>query len=169
MGNDAAPEFSAQVLPAGSAPKSSTFQPNPVNEVPGQANNPDATSTTGALDMPGSTSADVHTGLGHPGQGQSSSQAHHDGKSTRVKEGLGTVGQAEGGSGLHGDTSVEARNLQKEHAGGHVTEREHNLSLDGAESKEPVGAEQVASMGQQTRKGDYDHTKAKPPGPQGSG
>lgn len=165
VGNDSAPEFHAKTLPPGSAPKSSTYQPNPVNEVSGQANNPDASSqATAALDMPGSTSSDVHTGLGHPGQGQTGSGLRNDGKSHREKEAQGLQGQALGGSGLYGDENREAKNLQKEHVGGVVPAREHNVSLAGAEDKLPVGAEEVAAMGQNPRKGDYDRSADKPPG-----
>lgn len=63
-------------MPAGSAPKDRTFQPNAENEVPGQAMNDvsadtdDPTAKTSALDTLGGTdSGAVHTGLGHPGQG----------------------------------------------------------------------------------------------------
>jgi len=147
VGNDAAPEFHAEQLPAGSAPKSSTFQPNPISETPGQANNPDAAETaTAANDFPGATSADVHTGLGHPGSGQTSASIAHDGKSKREKEPKGL--QSEGGTGIQGDESVEIQRLQKDHVGGPKNAREHNASLEGAESVEPVGAEEVASMRQ---------------------
>lgn len=130
-----------------------------MNEVPGQADNPDSSETTSALDtLGGATSADVHTGLGHPGQGMGSAEERHDGKTKRVRENQGLQGQAEGGSGLHGDTSAEAASLLKDHKSGPETTKEHNVSLDGAESKEPVGAEQVASMGQEERKRDYDRS-----------
>lgn len=163
------PEFSAKTLPPGTAPKESTFKPNPINEVPGQANNPDvdgsdAPGSTGALDMPGATSADVHTGYGHPGQGQTTSELRNEGQHHNKRQGLGNVGQAEGGSGLHGDESAEAKRLQSDHVGGNLNEREFNASLKGAEDREPVQAEQVASMGQQTRKGDYDRAAEKAPG-----
>lgn len=110
--------------------------------------------------MPGATSADVHTGIGHPGQGQTSKELRGDGKKQR----LGQVGQAEGGSGLHGDLSAEAADLQKDHIAGPTTAKEHNVSLEGAESKEPVAAEQVASMGDKSRKQDYDRGAEKAPG-----
>lgn len=42
--------------------------------------------------LTGADSKDVHTGLGHPGQGQTSSELHHDGQSHRKRQGLGTVG-----------------------------------------------------------------------------
>jgi hypothetical protein len=65
-----------------------------VNEVPGQALNPDAersgTRTTASSTIPGSTSADVHQGYGHPGSGMTSSEMHGQGKKER--SGLTGVG-----------------------------------------------------------------------------
>lgn len=40
----------------------------------------------------GSTSRDVHTGLGHPGSGQTSSELRHDGQSHRKHGGGGLEG-----------------------------------------------------------------------------
>lgn len=65
---------------------------------------------------------------------------------------------------MQGDESAEAANLQKDHVPGPQTGREHNVSLDGAETKESVGAEQVASMGDGSRKEDYDRTAQTAPG-----
>lgn len=92
VGNDAKPEFHAETFPPGTAPASQTFQPQPVNEVPGQAHNPDAAVTTAASEtLPGATSADVHTGLGHPGSGMTS-QEEHGGKRKKERSGLEGVG-----------------------------------------------------------------------------
>lgn len=113
--------------------------------------------------MPGATSADVHTGLGHPGSGQTSASKVHDGVGKRESQGQGGL-QGEGGTGMQGDESVEARRLQRDHEGGPNNAREHNASFEGAESAEPVHAEQVASMGQGSRKQDYDRGAEKPPG-----
>jgi hypothetical protein len=46
VGNDAAPEFNAQTLPAGTAPSDRTFAPNTQNEIPGQAMNPNISKET---------------------------------------------------------------------------------------------------------------------------
>lgn len=105
--------------------------------------------------LPGATSADVHTGLGHPGQGQTSNELRHEGGHTSSKQtsGLEGVG-AEGGSGLHGDgMNAEFRRLQQDanHPSGPAAGRAHNVSLDGAESKMPVASEQVAAEGTKTR------------------
>jgi len=165
---DHAPEFSAKTLPPGTAPKESTFQPNPVNEVPGQANNPDVERSHGkegvktdALStLPGATSADVHTGLGHPGQGQTSNELRHDGQHGRKKDTPGTEGAgATGGSGLYpGDTNVEFRRLQTDdHPKGPNPEQDHNATLAGAESKVPASAEEVAAEGDKVKKHAPDH------------
>lgn len=91
VGNDAAPEFHAQTLPAGTAPASKTFQPNP--DLNNQKLYQDASNT-----VTGATSADVHTGLGHPGQGQTSNETRHP---------------KQGGSGLAGlADSVETGNVR---------------------------------------------------------
>lgn len=76
-------------MPPGTAPASRTFQPNAQSEVN------TLTETTGAAEtIPGSTSGDVHAGLGHPGAGMSSKEAHHDGGKTH---GGGLQGVGAGG------------------------------------------------------------------------
>lgn len=65
--------------------------PNP-DTIDPTATNPAASDT-----LQGDTSADVHTGLGHPGQGQTSTEAHH----------AGTSGGEKSRSGLEGLTTVE--------------------------------------------------------------
>ena len=131
VGNDAIPTFEAKTLPAGTAPPESTFQPNPINETPGQANNPDAlagpdkeATNTGALDFPGATSADVHTGYGHPGQGQVASDKE------RKTAGL------QGGSGIEqaGETVETGDNAAKD-----------ATDIVGAEERLPESAEGVAT------------------------
>jgi len=81
--NDHAPEFSAQTLPAGTAPASSTYTPNP--DLNNQGMYQSASST-----LTGADSASVHTGLGHPGSGMTS-QELHDG-SRGKGQGRGLVG-----------------------------------------------------------------------------
>ncbi|KAM0326132.1 hypothetical protein ACHAQA_006725 [Verticillium albo-atrum] len=85
VGNDAKPEFHAEAHPAGTAPSKDTFQPDPSTDaVPGET--PKASETLG-----GATSADVHTGLGHPGAGMTS-QEQHGGKRKSDGNGLEGVG-----------------------------------------------------------------------------
>ncbi|EXJ90508.1 hypothetical protein A1O1_03611 [Capronia coronata CBS 617.96] len=155
---DHAPEFSAKTLPAGTAPSESTYQPNPVSEVPGQANNDDVLRSHGKegvrtdplSTLPGATSADVHTGLGHPGQGQTSTEIRHEGHHTSKKHTSGPEGAgATGGSGLSdpNDVSPEFRRLQQDgdHPRGPLAG--HNATLAGAESKQPVSDVELAAEG----------------------
>ncbi|ETI27532.1 hypothetical protein G647_09723 [Cladophialophora carrionii CBS 160.54] len=156
--NDYAPEFSAKTLPPGTAPKESTFQPNATSEIPGQQFNDNVDRSHGKegvrtdplSTLPGATSADVHTGLGHPGQGQTSTELRHEGHHTASKATSGPEGAgATGGSGLHNpdDLNREFRRLQDDstHPTGPI--KEHNQTLAGAEEKEPMSAEFVASEG----------------------
>ena len=100
----------------------------------------------------------MHTGLGHPGQGQTSNELRHDGQHGRKKDTPGTEGAgATGGSGLHGDTSAEFRRLQEDHPKGPKPEQEHNATLEGAESKVPASADEVAAEGDKVKKHAPDH------------
>ncbi|KAL6244552.1 hypothetical protein RBB50_008794 [Rhinocladiella similis] len=165
---DHAPEFSAQTLPPGTAPKESTYQPNSISEVPGQANNPDILRSHGKegvrtdplSTLPGATSADVHTGLGHPGQGQTSTEVRHEGQHTASKAPSGPEGAgATGGSGLHGDVNTEFRRLaQDDHPRG--PRSGHNVTLQGAEDKEPVRDVEVAAEGDSVKR-DPGYSRAK--------
>lgn len=98
---DRAGEFHAQTLPPGTAPAGSSYQPNPIYEIPSQANNEDAlrghgkeSTFTKPQDFPGATSADVHKGLGKPMVGQTSNEIRHDGEHGRKRQTYGyeTVG-----------------------------------------------------------------------------
>ena len=91
----------------------------------------------------------MHTGLGHPGQGQTSTEIRHEGKHTAKRERAGLDGQAQGGSGLRDDGNVEARRLARdttEH--GPLSAREHNVTYEGAEDKLPTSSDEVGSMGE---------------------
>lgn len=99
-GKDSAPEFSAQTLPAGTAPKSQTFTPNPQSEIPGQAHNVNvlsddekqSTYTSAESTLGGADSGEVHKGLGHPGAGQTSAEIRHDGQHHRKRDRAGLEG-----------------------------------------------------------------------------
>ncbi|KAI5201837.1 hypothetical protein E4T39_05006 [Aureobasidium subglaciale] len=117
VGNDAAPEFHAQTLPAGTAPAASTFQYN---------NEADATPAQGGVSasdtIGGATSQQVHTGLGKPVQGQSSAELHHDGQSHRKNPGTGLDGRESGAQGKTVDSRLPEhagqRNLESDKAQG---------------------------------------------------
>ena len=151
---DHAPEFEAKTLAPGTAPKESTFTPNPQGETPGQADNASATMRSDPLDFPGATSKDVHDGLGHPGSGQTSTELRNEGQHTSKKVGSGLAGVgSEGGSGLTGgNMNREFANLARdrsegEHgpASGRNRDGGAGASLDGAETAEPASASEVAS------------------------
>ncbi|KIW91771.1 uncharacterized protein Z519_07741 [Cladophialophora bantiana CBS 173.52] len=168
---DHAPEFTAKTLPPGTAPANATYQPNPVGEVPGQALNDNVNRSHGKegvrtdplSTLPGATSADVHTGLGHPGQGQTSTELRHEGHHTASKATSGPEGAgATGGSGVRDSNDVNPgfRRLQQEgnHPRGPISG--HNVSRTGAEAKEPVSAEFVAAEG--AKAGEHtEYSKAK--------
>jgi len=145
VGNDAAPEFSAQTLPAGTAPPESTFTPNTQSEIPGQAMNPNIakeTWTKAEDTIPGATSADVHTGFGQPGQGQTSQELRGHDAHNKDRSGV-----AFADSNI-GDT--RERGLDRDHVkggegmAGHGT-GEARFDYKGAEDREPVSAESVAA------------------------
>ncbi|EUC49480.1 hypothetical protein COCMIDRAFT_84348 [Bipolaris oryzae ATCC 44560] len=133
VGKDAVPEFHAQTLPAGSAPADKTYTPNP--DLNNQKMYQQASDT-----LQGATSADLHTGLGHPGQGQTSKELH-DGR--RVGQGLaglasGVKDQQSGGDirELKDDPKYAAqRNL-----GDVPTGQRGNVGGPPAEEREPAQA-----------------------------
>ena len=137
---DHAPEFSAKTLPPGSAPADRTFQPNATSEVPGQADNDatlrshgkESTYTTADSTLGGSTSAAVHTGLGHPGQGQTATEIRHEGKHKREREGAGLEGVgATGGSGMVDErVTPSQRALERDEA---ASGQRGDKTLSGAE------------------------------------
>ncbi|KAJ4419806.1 hypothetical protein N0V82_004741 [Gnomoniopsis sp. IMI 355080] len=158
VGKDAVPEFTAKTYPPGTAPEENTFQPNPVSEVPGQADNPDATIRTDPLDFGSvaATSGTIYnqTKFGHPVHGQTSSELH--GRKKRERNGVeGRV--THGYPGVEsGDGSVESKvrrvgaDLEGEAAEmkgkrGYSGAIEGGLNAPGAEETFPVGPEQVAS------------------------
>ncbi|OHW95755.1 hypothetical protein CSPAE12_05646 [Colletotrichum incanum] len=139
VGNDAYPEFHAQAHPAGTAPKENTFQPN-AQETPGQALNPEASTYTAANDFPGATSADVHTGLGKPLQGQTSSELHGVKLRHRKKESAGLEGV-----GASGKDNFRERRLDVDHEPDSRGKTKNASAVPGAEERLPASAEEVAS------------------------
>jgi len=146
VGNDAAPEFHAKTLPAGSAPKDRTFTPNTQNEIPGQAMNPDIskeTWTSAQSTIIGATSADVNTGMGKPIGPQGSKELHHDGGTPGKRERTGLTGVESGDREIQSDAVRETgRDLEypRSTKGGGVPE-----NVAGAEERLPVSAGELAS------------------------
>ncbi|KAF2104343.1 hypothetical protein NA57DRAFT_70553 [Rhizodiscina lignyota] len=157
---DNAPEFHAQTLPPGTAPADRTFRPNANNEVPPVVDyssnvDPEHERSTATDTLGGASSADVHTGLGHPGQGQTSTEIRHDGQHSRAKQGTGLVGT--GASGMetggvvnaskavnpHDPAFANQRGLEKEEAG--VAGERGNIGGPSAEERIPESSETVAA------------------------
>ncbi|KAH0352906.1 hypothetical protein KCU81_g1633, partial [Aureobasidium melanogenum] len=130
VGNDAAPEFHAETLPAGTAPPEHTFKPNNIAEAP-----PVSGGTTAGETIGGATSQQVHTGLGHPGQGQTSAELHHDGQSHNKNPGTGLDGLKSGAQGK----TVDAR--LPEHAG--QRNLESDKAIGGTRSDVPSAEERI--------------------------
>ncbi|KAF2241233.1 hypothetical protein BU26DRAFT_525431 [Trematosphaeria pertusa] len=136
--SDRAPEFSAQTLPPGSAPANATYEPNP--DLNNQKMYQKASET-----IQGADSSDVHTGLGHPGQGETSTELRHDGQHGRKKQGLGTIGLGtteEKGDVVQGRDPEFAhqRNLPEDVPSG----QRGNIGGPPAEERVPESAETVA-------------------------
>ncbi|KAF2749531.1 hypothetical protein M011DRAFT_484944 [Sporormia fimetaria CBS 119925] len=136
---DSIPTFSAQTMPAGTAPTESTYLPNP--DLNNRRMYVSASDT-----LPGTDSAAVHKGLGHPGQGMTSSELHHDGQHGRKRQGLGTVGLNTGAAAQkmvdpHDPVFGEQRALDKDVRTGGT-----GAGGDLAEDRMPESAERVAAL-----------------------
>jgi hypothetical protein len=98
---------------------------------------PTYTSPTDTL--PGPTSADVDRGVGHPMEGETSTEIRHDGMHKRKKEREGLAGLAPGGSGLRDEGNAEARRLARESTEhGPIPAQKPNATLPGAEDEMPA-------------------------------
>ncbi|KAL4762706.1 uncharacterized protein BDW70DRAFT_26503 [Aspergillus foveolatus] len=101
---DNVPEFHAETHPPGTAPASSSYQPNPIDHSGEQAMNPNVLRSHGKEEVRtsaestlwGVTSKDVHQRAGHPGSGQSSAELRHDGQHTNKNPGRGLEGAMKG-------------------------------------------------------------------------
>ncbi|USP80244.1 uncharacterized protein yc1106_07518 [Curvularia clavata] len=133
VGNDAAPEFHAQTLPPGTAPADKTFTPNP--DTNNQKMYQSASDT-----LQGATSSDVHTGLGHPGQGQTSSELRDE---TRVGQGLDGLSSGVKDQQSGGDIRTlkdDPRHAAQRNLGDVPTGQRGNVGGPPAEEREPAQA-----------------------------
>ncbi|KAF2816551.1 uncharacterized protein BDZ99DRAFT_376601 [Mytilinidion resinicola] len=134
---DAVPEFHARTLPAGDAPADATYQPDP--ELNNQRLYQDASST-----LTGADSADVHQGLGHPGSGMTSQEAHHAG-TKGGRSGLAGVGASVGNKGEvvsgRDPEFAEQRALDEDVPSG----QRGNVGGPAAEERFPEGSDTVAA------------------------
>lgn len=126
--------------------------------MPGQADNEDvlrshgkeSTYTSATDTLGGATSADVHTGYGHPGQGQTSSELRHDGEHHRKRQGGGLEGiGVSSGHGMVDERVREGqRGLEHDYPGGTkgtIESERGNKTFEGAEDQQPESAERVAA------------------------
>ncbi|GES62194.1 hypothetical protein ATEIFO6365_0005017000 [Aspergillus terreus] len=147
---DQVPEFSAETFPPGTAPASNSYTPNTTGESGSQALNPnvershgkESTKTSASDTLMGATSQDVHTGLGHPGGGQTSSELRHDGQHGRKNPGVGLEGVgANKGNNL--DRQIpEQRGIERDQAQGGQRGTKGAMA---AEDRQPEGAETLSS------------------------
>ncbi|MCJ1352923.1 MAG: hypothetical protein MMC33_002907 [Icmadophila ericetorum] len=155
VGNDAVPEFHAETLPAGTAPASNKFTPNPISETPGQALNDstlrshgkESIYTSADSTLGGATSGDVHTGLGKPVQGQTASEKKGMGGNDG-RGGLAGVGAESAHVGLAGvDERVESsqRGLERETGDLAAGKKDTAEERGGVEDKPNVVAEELAA------------------------
>ncbi|KAH0531450.1 hypothetical protein TsFJ059_000279 [Trichoderma semiorbis] len=155
VGNDRLPESHLETFPPGTAPPESSFRPNPISEVPGQANNPeiDPSGRSDPLDFPGATSKDVSNSYGRPMQGL---EGREVASQLPGKKHTGTRehphGHKEAGAGLGAiAANVNKTDPVREHGWDlpegveKGTRGKVGESLTGAEGVEPVKADQVAS------------------------
>ncbi|KAI0476594.1 hypothetical protein GGR56DRAFT_675045 [Xylariaceae sp. FL0804] len=140
VGNEAKPEFHLEKHPAGTAPRDGrTHEPDASGELSAQAL---GTQPSAADTLPGATSADVHTGLGKPLQGQEEREkkgAHPHG---RKKEGTGLAGV---GAASVGVDSVRAKGADLPEGVEKGTRGKGSDEYPAAEERPPVNAEQLAS------------------------
>ncbi|EED22373.1 conserved hypothetical protein [Talaromyces stipitatus ATCC 10500] len=153
---DKADEFHAQTLPPGTAPAGSSYQPNPINEVPGQANNDDVlrahgkerTYTNPLTTYPGATSKDVDNSFGKPAMSQTSNEQRHAGaEHHRKHHGAGLEGVGANAEPQQDRQKVDPRYnpgqraLDREEA---VPGTRGGRGIAGAEELPPQTAESVA-------------------------
>ncbi|KAI0018032.1 hypothetical protein F4780DRAFT_558182 [Xylariomycetidae sp. FL0641] len=152
VGNEAVPEFHAETHPPGTAPREDTYQPNPETEFSAQANN---TQTDASATLGGATSADVHTGLGKPMQGQTSQELHgHPHKKERA--GLEGTGASAGVDSVRQKGADLPEGVSKGMRG------KADPDYPGAEDRVPAGAEEVASERKVPERA-YDYTQSGKP------
>jgi hypothetical protein len=139
VGIDAVPEYHVKAFEPGTAPEEDSFKPQPSSETPGQGQNPNSeTSTSADSTLHGSTSADVHTGIGKPLQGQEGREivGEHDRKRKGERSGL------EGIAGGVGDDSVREKGADLPEG---VQKGVKTGEYEGAEEKVPESAESIAA------------------------
>ncbi|KAM5347210.1 hypothetical protein ACJ41O_010215 [Fusarium nematophilum] len=137
VGNDAKPEFHAEQYPPGTAPPERSFEPQTSTEYPAQAAGMKG-GVSAADTIQGATSADVHTGHGHPGSGMTS-QEEHGGKRKHIGAGLEGVG-------ANFRDPIHDKGADRDYETGYRGKSGQAVEdYPGAEERVPVSAEEVAS------------------------
>ncbi|KAK7917580.1 hypothetical protein PG985_011188 [Apiospora marii] len=138
VGNDAKPEFHAEQLPAGSAPREATYQPRPAEGENAATGNVDAAST-----LTGATSQDVYQGYGKPMQGQENVELRHDGGHTskHVGSGLAGVGAPNAGRDVVRERGADLPEGVTKGSRGKATDAYPSAEERVPESAETVGSE----------------------------
>ncbi|KAF4960828.1 hypothetical protein FGADI_661 [Fusarium gaditjirri] len=145
QGNDALPEYHAETFPPGTAPAENTFHPNPETNYTTEALN------MPALDIPGSTSKDIHNSIdnlhGKPLIGQENREIRgvHPRKRKKERSGLEGVGASTEPSVFDKvrDTVADKPGVEKGQRG-YSGKREGGLAAQGAEAMPPVQADERA-------------------------
>ncbi|KAI1407895.1 hypothetical protein F5Y13DRAFT_120892 [Hypoxylon sp. FL1857] len=162
VGNEAIPEFHAEMHAPGTAPREHTFQPRPEGETPAVAPNVESQRLTDPADtLGGTTSQAVHTGLGKPIQGQTGAELHGDlhgdHTSRRKKEhaGLEGVGASVGDSARQKGADLP-EGVEK------GTRGKGSADYPSASERIPASAEEVAAERKVPERA-YDYTQSGKP------
>jgi hypothetical protein len=89
--------------------------------------------------LQGATSADVHTGLGHPGQGQTSSELHDGSSASGLAGRAGNVKDQQAGGAVE-TLKDDPRHAAQRNLGDVPTGQRGNAGGLSAEEKEPTTA-----------------------------
>lgn len=145
MGNDAVPGFSAQTLPAGSAPADRTYQP-PLLPAQNLFYASSELRTAAKDAMHGATSADVNKGVGQPLYGQTSRELRGKCSGRKARRGGRKERNGLAGVGVDPRDPVKERALDSDFPKDRMGKRGLNWhTFAGAEDKMPQGAEAVAA------------------------
>ncbi|KAK0746812.1 hypothetical protein B0T18DRAFT_429709 [Schizothecium vesticola] len=120
-----------------------TYQPNPTTIGPTHVD---------ALDMPGATSKDLHTGMGKPMQGMEGREVNHQLRGRKHEEGrMHPRGRVKEGTGLVGvgaeppKDPIRGRGLDLPEGIERGMKGKHKPEWPGAEERVPESAEHVAA------------------------
>lgn len=132
VGNDAAPDFHAQTLRAGTSPPDRTFYPNPLSTIPGQSypNSNRGTWQNAQSTIGGATSQDVYKGMGKPCIGQTTGDLRHQ---TSQRCGVESQGKSMG-------DAIKSRGLERDQWKGGKTSGDmpfdERVTMIGAEERD---------------------------------